>query len=80
MCGIRLSTHCETRTATEGTDIGNVQETGIEGLVIPNPLLRDLTMPPTRVKTSPPVKGAMDGSIVVQRACGRLLRGGRGEV
>ena len=63
-----------------GIGIGNVQETGIEGLVIPTPLLWDLTTPPTGVKTSPPVKGAKDGNIVGHRACGRLVEGGRDKV
>lgn len=63
-------------TTTVGINIDNAQETSIEGLVTPTFLLRDLTTPPTRVKTSPPVKGAMDGSTVGYRAYERLLKGG----
>ena len=60
--------------------IGNIQETGIEGLVIPIPLLGDLITPPTGVKTSPPVNDAKDGNIVGHHTCGRLVEGDRDKV
>lgn len=60
--------------------MGIVQEKGKEGLVIPTPFLRDLTTPPTRVKTSLLVKGAKDGNIVGHRACERFIEGGRDKV
>lgn len=70
---MRLLGQYKTCITTVAMDTCNAQETDVEGLVTPTPLLRDFTTPLTRVKASPPVKGAMEGSTVAHQACERLL-------